>query len=152
MKDKVNIIAEIGINHQGNIDLMKDMMVKAKDCGVDYVKSQKREPKVCLTEEQYNRPYDSPHSFGKTYGEHKENLEFSLSQWEELFEFAEEINVKMFMSVFDNVSANKMNELGVDLFKIGSAEVTKLDLLEEVKSFNKPIIVSKYELIFCIRG
>ena len=142
MKNKVNVIAEIGINHQGNFDLMKEMMIAAKGCGVDYVKSQKREPKVCLTEEQYNRPYDSPHSFGKTYGEHKENLEMTMEQWEELFKFADDIGVKMFMSVFDNVSANKMNELGMDLFKIGSAEVTRLDLLEEVKSFNKPIILS----------
>ena len=53
MNNKVNIIAEIGINHQGNLDLMKDMMIAAKGCGVDYVKSQKREPKVCLTKEQY---------------------------------------------------------------------------------------------------
>lgn len=142
MSDKVNIIAEIGINHQGNFELMKKMMLAAKKCGVDYVKSQKREPRVCLTEEQYNRVYDSPNSFGKTYGEHKENLEFSVEQWEELQKYAEKINVKMFMSVFDEVSADKMNEMGMELFKIGSAEVTKLSLLEQVKSFNKPIIIS----------
>ena len=121
MNNKVNIIAEIGINHQGNLDLMKDMMIAAKGCGVDYVKSQKREPKVCLTKEQYKRPYDSPHSFGKTYGEHKENLELSLVQWKKLFRFANEIGIKIFMSVFDKVSANKMNEMGMDLFKIGSS-------------------------------
>ena len=142
MNNKVNIIAEIGINHQGNLDLMKDMMIAAKGCGVDYVKSQKREPKVCLTKEQYKRPYDSPHSFGKTYGEHKENLELSLVQWKKLFRFANEIGIKIFMSVFDTVSANNMNNLGMDLFKIGSAEVTKLELLEEIKSFGKPIILS----------
>tara|TARA_R100000908_G_C3711733_1_gene118101 strand:- start:4 stop:840 length:837 start_codon:yes stop_codon:yes gene_type:complete len=142
MNNKVKIIAEIGINHQGNFELMKKMMLAAKKCGVDYVKSQKREPKVCLTEEQYNRIYDSPNSFGKTYGEHKENLEFSVEQWEELQKYAEKINVKMFMSVFDEVSADKMNKMGMELFKIGSAEVTKLSLLEQVKSFNKPIIIS----------
>jgi sialic acid synthase SpsE len=142
MNNKVNIIAEIGINHQGNFDLMKKMMLAAKKCGVDYIKSQKREPKVCLTDEQYKRPYNSPHSFGKTYGEHKENLEFSIEQWKKLFTYANEIDVKMFMSVFDEVSANKMNEMGMNLFKIGSAEVTKLSLLDHIKSFNKPIIIS----------
>ena len=116
MKDKVNIIAEIGINHQGNFDLMKEMMVAAKKCGVDYAKGQKREPRVALTEEQYNRIYDNPNSFGKTYGEHKENLEFSSEQWQDLFEYANDINVKIFMSVFDEVSANKMNEMGMDLY------------------------------------
>ena len=71
----------------------------------------------------------------------------STSQWEELFKFADDIGVKMFMSVFDNVSANKMNELGMDLFKIGSAEVTRLDLLEEVKSLNYwTQIIKKYSI------
>jgi sialic acid synthase SpsE len=139
---KVNIIAEIGINHQGNMDLMKEMMTAAKGCGVDYVKSQKREPKICLTEEQYKRPYNSPHSFGKTYGEHKEFLEFNKEEWLELFNYADEIGIKLFSSIFDPISANLMNDIGQKLFKIGSAEITKLKLLEQVKSFNKPIIIS----------
>lgn len=142
MMGKVNVIAEIGINHQGNFELMKKMMVAAKKCNVDYVKSQKRDPKTCLTEEQYNRPYENPHSFGATYGEHKKNLELSLTEWKDLFSFAKEIDIKMFMSVFDIVSAENMNSLGVELFKIGSAEVTKLPLLERLKSFGKPIILS----------
>ena len=139
---KVNVIAEIGINHQGNMELMKEMIISAKKCGVDYVKSQKREPKLCLTEEQYWKPYDSPNSFGSTYGEHKEALEFSEDEWEELFFFARENNINLFASVFDEVSANFMNQQGAKLFKIGSAEVGKLDLLECIKSFNKPIILS----------
>ena len=139
---KVNVIAEIGINHQGDIELMKSMMLSAKKCGADYVKSQKREPKLCLTKEQYDKPYDSPNSFGATYGEHKEALEFSEEEWEDLFFFARDNHIKLFASVFDETSANFMNEQGARLFKIGSAEVGKLDLLEHVKSFNKPIILS----------
>ena len=139
---KVNVIAEIGINHQGDIDLMKDMMLAAKGCGVDYIKSQKREPKLCLTEEQYNTPYMSPNSFGPTYGEHKEALEFSKNEWEELFLFARDNDMKLFASVFDEASANFMNRQEARLFKIGSAEVGKLNLLEHIKSFNKPIILS----------
>ena len=57
----VKFIAEIGINHQGSLDTMKDMMLRAKECGADYVKSQKREPRECLTKEQYDRPYTSMH-------------------------------------------------------------------------------------------
>ncbi len=68
MKNKIKIIAELGINHQGDLDTMKKLMYSAKLCGVDYVKGQKREPKVALTPEQYARPYESIHSFGKTYG------------------------------------------------------------------------------------
>ena len=139
---KVNVIAEIGINHQGNIDLMKKMMLSAKKCGADYVKSQKREPKLCLTEEQYNRPYDSPNSFGTTYGEHKEALEFSEDEWNELFDFADKNEMKLFASVFDEASASMMNRMGAELFKVGSAEVGKLELLKHIKSFGKPIILS----------
>jgi N-acetylneuraminate synthase/sialic acid synthase len=139
---KVNVIAEIGSNHQGDIDLMKEMMIVAKRCGADYVKSQKREPKLCLTEEQYKGSYISPHSFGKTYGEHKEALEFSKEEWKELFEFATDNEIKLFASVFDTTSTDLMNELGSELFKIGSAEVNKLQLLEHIKSFDKPIILS----------
>ena len=80
---KANVIAEIGINHQGDLNLMKEMMLIAKRCGADYAKGQKREPKLCLTKEQYEKPYDSPNSFGKTYGEHKEALELPKDRdWE----------------------------------------------------------------------
>ena len=138
----VKFIAEIGINHQGNLDTMKDMMLRAKECGADYVKSQKREPKECLTKEQYNRPYTSMHSFGETYGEHKEFLEFSLDEWKDLYDYAKKIDVILFASVFDLTSAKKMNEIGMDLYKIGSGEVTNLELLEEVSSYGKKIIMS----------
>ena len=139
---KANVIAEIGINHQGDLNLMKEMMLIAKRCGADYAKGQKREPKLCLTKEQYEKPYDSPNSFGKTYGEHKEALEFSKDQWKELFDYAQEIDIKLFASVFDEASAELMFDLGADLFKIGSAEVNKHELLKVIRSFNKPIILS----------
>jgi sialic acid synthase len=138
----IKIIAELGINHQGNIDTMKKMMNSAKDCGANFVKSQKREPKECLSAEQYNRPYDSINSFGKTYGEHKEFLEFSIEEWKHLMDYADEIGIKLFASVFDITSAQKINSLGVEMFKVGSGEVVKLELLEEIASYNKLIIMS----------
>jgi sialic acid synthase SpsE len=138
----VNIIAELGINHQGDLEIMKKLMKEAKECGVNYVKGQKREPKEYLTEEQYNRPYNNQNSFGKTYGEHKEALEFSKNEWIKLFEYANEIDIKLFTSVFDITSASNMNSIGQEIFKIGSGEVTRLSLLEEVKSYDKLILLS----------
>lgn len=138
----VNVIAEMGINHQGELAIMKEMMLAAKDCGANYIKGQKREPKECLTEEQYNMPYNSIHGFGKTYGEHKEKLEFSVDQWRQLFDFANEIDIPSFASVFDITSAKNMNKLGMDIFKIGSGNITDLSLLEEVKSYRKLVIIS----------
>ena len=136
------IIAEVGINHQGSIELFKKMIVEAKRAGADAVKGQKREPKECLTQEQYARPYDSPHAFGRTYGEHKEALEISREGWAELLQFADQTGIALFASVFDLTSARAMRELGVDLIKIGSAEVTRLDLLEEVASYGLPTFLS----------
>jgi len=136
------IVAEIGINHQGNLELFKKMILRAKECGVDAVKSQKREPRECLTPEQYNRPYDSPHAFGATYGEHKEALELSREEWQEAMALADDLGLPLFASVFDITSARFMKDLGVELIKIGSAEVTRLDLLEEVASFGLPVIMS----------
>ena len=140
--DHTFIIAEVGINHQGSIELFKKMIVECKRVGADAVKSQKREPKECLTKEQYERPYDSPHAFGRTYGEHKEALEIRREGWTELLQFADQIGIPLFASVFDITSARTMRNLGVDLIKIGSAEVTRLDLLEEVASYQLPTFLS----------
>ena len=139
---RVVIVAEMGINHQGDMGTAHKIIAAAKEAGADWVKGQKRCIAEYLTPEQYNRPYDSPHAFGPTYGEHKEALEFSKDEWDELFRFGADIGMPMFTSVMDVTSAREMNALGMDLFKIGSGEVNKIELLEEVKSFGKPILLS----------
>ena len=136
------LITEVGINHQGSIELFKKMIVEAKRAGADAVKGQKREPSECLTEQQYQRPYESPHSFGATYGEHKEALEIDRDGWEELLKFADQIGITLFASAFDITSARTMRDLGTDMIKIGSAEVTRLDLLEEIASYDLPTFMS----------
>lgn len=142
MKNKVNIIAEMGINHCGDMKLAKKIIRAAAKCGVNFIKGQKRTPSECLTEEQYKRPYDNPNSFGKTYGEHKEALEFSKEQWKELFEYANIKGLKTFNTVFDINSANEMEELDQQIYKFGSAETSKHELIKHVMTFNKPIIIS----------
>ena len=139
---KTNVIAEIGINHQGDFELAKTMIKRAADCGVNYIKGQKRNPTQCLTKEQYNKPYENSNSFGKTYGEHKEALEFNKEQWGILFKYANKLGLKAFNTVFDVDSANEMEELGQEIYKFGSAELSKHDLIKHVMKFNKPIIIS----------
>ena len=139
---KVKIIAELGINHQGNLTLAKNMIKEASQYGVDYIKGQKRNPSLCLTKEQYDKPYDNPNSFGKTYGEHKEALEFSKDEWKELYAYANLLGLKAFNTVFDIDSANEMEELGQEIYKFGSAETSKHDLIKHVMTFDKPIIIS----------
>ena len=139
---KVKIIAELGINHQGKFELAREMIKEASQCGVDYIKGQKRNPRQCLTEEQYNKPYDSNNSFGETYGEHKEALEFSKEQWNDLFLYAKSLGLKSFNTVFDIDSANEMEELNQDIYKFGSGDSSNHDLIKHVMKFGKPIIIS----------
>ena len=78
------IIAEIGINHQGDVEIAKELIIKAKECGADAVKFQKRTISRILTKEGLEMPYDNRNSFGKTYGEHREFLELNKSEYIEL--------------------------------------------------------------------
>jgi len=86
------IIAEIGCNHKGDLEIAKEMIITAKIfCRADAVKSQKRSVKETLSPEEYNAPHPNPYnSYGSTYGEHREFLEFSLYQHQELKKLCDE--------------------------------------------------------------
>lgn len=117
------IIAEIGCNHKGDIEIAKEMIyVAAKFCKADVVKFQKRNNKELLSEEEYNKPHPNPsNSYGETYGEHREFLEFSLEQHKELKEWCESNGVVYSTSVWDLISAQEIVSLNPELIKIPSA-------------------------------
>jgi N-acetylneuraminate synthase len=96
----VKIIAEIGINHNGDIETCKKMMLLAKFAGVDYIKIQKRTPHLCVPESEKNKEKDTPWGT-MTYIQYKEHIEFNEEQIKELFDFAKEINAEFFASVWD---------------------------------------------------
>uniref|UniRef100_A0A8D1UR79 N-acetylneuraminate-9-phosphate synthase n=1 Tax=Sus scrofa TaxID=9823 RepID=A0A8D1UR79_PIG len=98
------IIAEIGQNHQGDLDVAKRMIRMAKECGADCAKFQKSELEYKFNRKALERPYTSKHSWGKTYGEHKRHLEFSHAQYRELQKFAEEVGIFFTASGMDEVS------------------------------------------------
>jgi N-acetylneuraminate synthase len=137
----VKIIAEIGVNHNGNPEIFKKLILAAKECGCDYVKGQKRCPRECLTPEQYDRPV-SNWTGAHTYGQYKERLELSKESWAHLFAFCNDIGIKLTASVFDKTSADFIASFKPDFIKIGSAEVTKLDLLKHVGEKGLPVIMS----------
>lgn len=139
------IIAEIGCNHQGDINIAKKMIEKAKHfCNVDAVKFQKRNPKECLTDEEYNSPHPVPyHSFGQTYGEHREFLEFTLEQHRELKAACEEMGLVYSSSVWDLTSAKEIASLNPEYIKIPSPRNTHFEMLEYLcESYSKEIHVS----------
>lgn len=136
------IIAEIGINHQGDVEIAKELIQKASEAGADAVKFQKRSVKRILTKEGLDAPYENPNSFGKTYGEHKKALELSESDYAELFAFAKAHNVSFIASGWDEESIDFLDDLGVAFYKMASADLTNFPLLEHTAKKNKPMILS----------
>lgn len=117
------IIAEIGCNHKGDMNIAREMiMTAATYCKVDVVKFQKRCNKELLTEEEYNAPHPHPeNSYGPTYGAHREFLEFTLDQHRQLQEWCKEFGVEYSTSVWDVTSAKEITTLQPKLIKIPSA-------------------------------
>jgi len=115
------VIAEIGCNHKGELEVAKELLTLAKESGADVGKFQKRCPKELLTKEQYQAPHPNPHnSYGETYGEHRENLEFSMEEHRELQAHCEKIGLVYSCSVWDTTSAKQIVSLNPALIKVGS--------------------------------
>lgn len=136
------IIAEIGHNHQGNLKVALDMIKIAASCGVDAVKFQKRDNKTLYTKAMYNKPYDNEDSFGLTYGEHREFLEFGWEECVALKKCAEENNLEFICTAFDLNSVDFLEKLGVTSYKVASGDLTNTTLLEYIAKLNKPIFLS----------
>src|SRR5919198_435874 len=109
------VIAEIGHNHQGDVEHAKRLIDAAKECGADAVKLQKRSNRALYTREFYDQPYDNELSFGRTYGEHREALE---------------------------LSADLLAELDVPAFKFASGDLRNTPLQRHVAAFGKPMLLS----------
>lgn len=131
MYKKPIVIGEIGCNHQGDLfNAMEMIDILSSYCKVDIVKFQKRDNKTLLTEEQYNSPHPNPmNSYGETYGEHREFLEFNQSDHYKLKKYCEFKNVEYMTSVWDLISAKKITELKPNRIKIPSACNLNKDLL-----------------------
>jgi len=126
------IIAEMGCNHRGNIDTAKKMIDTASDfCKVDVVKFQKRTPKELLSPDEYSTTHPHPiHAYGKTYGEHREFLEFTIEQHKELKQYAEARGVIYSSSVWDFTAAKEIISLDPPHIKVPSACNLDFALLE----------------------
>ncbi len=117
------IIAEIGCNHKGDIQIAKEMIETAATyCKVDVVKFQKRCVRELLTQEEYNAPHPHPeYSYGNTYGAHREFLEFSIGQHKQLKKWCEEYGIEYSTSVWDVTSAKEIISLHPNMIKVPSA-------------------------------
>ena len=136
------VIAEIGHNHQGSVERAQQLLVAARDCGVDAVKLQKRDNRSLYTRALYDSPYDNENSFGATYGAHREALELGRGAYAELQACARELGLVLFATAFDLPSADLLAELEMPAFKIASGDLRNTPLLRYVAGFGKPMLVS----------
>ena len=136
------VIAEIGHNHQGKVETCKELFARAKECGADAVKLQKRHNKTLFTQEMYNSSYDNRNSYAPTYGEHREFLEFDRDQHIELQAFAKEIGITFFSTAFDMRSADFLAELDMPAYKIASGDLLNIPLMKYVAEIGKPMVIS----------
>ena len=132
MYKKPYIIAEIGCNHKGDMQIAKELIKTAAIfCKADAVKFQKRCNRELLTEEQYNAPHPNPaNSYGDTYGEHREYLEFTVEQHAQLKQWCEDYGITYSTSVWDLTSAKEIASLKPEFIKIPSACNNHFDMLE----------------------
>ncbi|XP_012686810.1 N-acetylneuraminic acid synthase a [Clupea harengus] len=136
------IIAEIGQNHQGDIEIAKKMIKLAKDSGADCAKFQKSELEFKFNKRALERPYTSKQSWGKTYGEHKRYLEFSHEQYKELQKYAKEVDIFFTASGMDEMAVEFLHELEVPFFKVGSGDTNNFPYLEKTAKKGRPMVVS----------
>jgi sialic acid synthase len=138
----VYVIAEIGHNHQGDVEQAKQLVHAAKECGCNAVKLQKRSNRTLYTREFYDQPYDNEFSFGRTYGEHREALELGPGAYLELRDYAREQGIALFATAFDFESVDFLAELDLPAFKLASGDLKNSPLQRRVASFGKPIFLS----------
>ena len=134
------IIAEIGINHNGNIETAKKLINVAHFCGCNAVKFQKRTIEKVYTKEELNMPRQSV--FGATNGDLKRGLEFGYEEYKEIEKHCKNLQMLWFASCWDTESVDFMEQFDVCAHKISSACLTDVELLKKVKETNKPILLS----------
>ena len=141
--DRVVIIAEAGVNHNGDVNLAKKLVEVAARSGVDYVKFQTFKTEKIVTRTATKANYQSINT-GNSENQFNmlRNLELTKDEFEEILNHCNEYNVKFLSTGFDNESLDFLNTLGLPLFKIPSGEITNLPYLRKVAGFRKPIILS----------
>lgn len=139
------LIAEVGCNHKGELKTAMEFIKIAKEfCNVPCIKFQKRDPKTLLSEEEYNLPHPvEQNSYGKTYGEHREFLEFDIEKHKILKKECEDLGIEYFSSVWDIKSTKEICDINPKKIKIGSATNLNFEVLDYIcKNFKGEIHLS----------
>lgn len=135
------VVAEIGINHNGDVEIAKQLMDSARHAGVDAVKFQKRTPELATPPEQRNVMRETPWGY-ITYLEYRHKMEFGLEQYREIDAHARKIGITWFVSVWDEPSVDFMGAFDPVTYKVPSAALTDHGLLKKLATTNRPVILS----------
>jgi N-acetylneuraminate synthase len=140
-RQPVYIIAEVGINHNGSLDLAKKLIDAAVLSGCNAVKFQKRTPELCVPKEQRNVVRETPWGM-MTYLEYRERIEFGQREYEEIDRYCREKKIDWFASCWDEDSVDFIEQFNPVCYKVASASLTDHRLLEHTSKTNRPIILS----------
>ncbi len=135
------IVGEIGINHNGDLEIAKRLMEAAKHAGLDAVKFQKRTPELCTPPDQRNVMRETPWGY-ITYLDYRYKVEFNEEQYREIDRYAKEIGITWFASVWDEPSVDFIEAFNPVAYKIPSAALTDHALLKKLRSTGRPVIMS----------
>lgn len=135
------VVAEIGINHNGDLENAKKMIDAAKHAGVDAVKFQKRTPELCVPDNQKNQMRETPWGY-ITYLEYRNKVEFGESEYREIDRYCKEVGIDWFASVWDEPSVDFLEAFSPLCYKIPSASLTDSNLLKKIRSTGRPAILS----------
>lgn len=135
------IIAEIGINHNGDLDIAKKMIRAACDTGVDAVKFQKRTPEICVPIEEQSKMRETPWGY-MSYLDYRRHVEFGEQEYQEIDDLCRELNLDWFASVWDEVSVEFLEKFNPVAYKIPSASLTDHAMIQKVIEKGRPIILS----------
>jgi N-acetylneuraminate synthase len=135
------VVAEIGINHNGDVELAKKMIDAAVAAGVDAVKFQKRTPEVCTPPDQQTKMRQTPWGY-ITYLDYRYKVEFGVDEYTQIDRYCKERGIGWFVSVWDEASVDFMEQFDTPAYKLPSASLTDHDLLRHVRSTGRPAIIS----------
>jgi len=137
----VYIIAEIGINHNGSLEIAKQLIDAAVNAGCDAVKFQKRTPELCVPRDQWELVRETPWGL-MTYIEYKHKTEFGLDEYGEIDDYCRIRGIDWFASPWDEPSVDFLQQFNPLMYKLASASLTDLPLLAKVKATGRPLMLS----------
>jgi len=137
----VYIVGEIGINHNGDLNIAKKLVKEAFLAGMDAVKFQKRTPEICVPKEQQSQMRDTPWGY-ISYLDYRYKVEFGVDEYREIDKLCKELGITWFVSVWDELSVDFMEQFSPACYKVPSASMTDLPLLKKLRSTGRPLILS----------